>query len=129
VHHHFVQRWNGALDHQLENGHWPSLERANNLEFPSKLSPPSAQGSAVVQVQRSVRPHSKGGYSDSTPTVVPESFSGATLNIRDGEQSIYEQYKLGMHSIPPTQHSRVCGDELYAANVSSVRCGEEEHLH
>jgi hypothetical protein len=96
VHHHFVQRWNCALDHQLENGHWPSLERANNLAFPSTLSPPSAQGTAVVQVLRSVRPHSKGGYSDPTPTVVPDSYSGSTLDIRDGEQSIYEQYKLGI---------------------------------
>jgi phosphatidylserine/phosphatidylglycerophosphate/cardiolipin synthase-like enzyme len=44
VHHHFVQRWNGALDHHLAGGHWPSLERANSLPFPSKLTPPSEQG-------------------------------------------------------------------------------------
>jgi hypothetical protein len=41
VHHHFVQRWNGALEHHLHGGHWPSLERANSLPFPSKLSQPS----------------------------------------------------------------------------------------
>jgi hypothetical protein len=53
------------------------------------------EGNAVVQVQRSVRPHSSGGYSDSTPTVLPPDYSGPTLDICEGEQSIYEQYKLG----------------------------------
>lgn len=95
VHHHFVQRWNGALDHHLAGGHWPSLERANSLPFPSKLTPPSEQGNATVQVQRSVRPQSRGGYTDSTPTVLPPDYPGLpTLDIREGEQSIYEQYKL-----------------------------------
>jgi hypothetical protein len=87
-------------------------------------------------VQRSVRPQSRGGYTDSTPTVLPPDFSGRpTLDIRDGEQSIYEQYKLGTHHRHPCQCECcvvcvcvcvcVCGVPLinHIAAHYSVRCG------
>jgi hypothetical protein len=76
-----VQRWNEALYHNEKDGAWPSLELANNLSFPTKLS--KQVGQAVVQVQRTIR---KGSYTNGQAAIDSHAFV-----IAEGEASIWEQ--------------------------------------
>lgn len=82
VHHNFVQRWNEASERLENQGHWPAGSHDDALAFPATPSPEA--GSAVVQMQRSVR---AGHYTDTTPAP-----GGAPFDIAGGERSIFEQY-------------------------------------
>ena len=82
LHHSFVQRWNEASGHREKGGHWPSIEIANNLPFPNRLS--GVAGDATVQVQRSIQANR---YTDGHPSVG----TSVPFNISLGEASIYEQ--------------------------------------
>jgi len=103
--HSFVQRWNEALHHDSEFGSYPSLEEADYLPFPT-LDHLSAvqeffeekgkeEGHDVnVQVQRTIRAK---GYFDNTST--PD---GDEFDIKNGEQSIFDQYKLAIKNAKRT---------------------------
>jgi phosphatidylserine/phosphatidylglycerophosphate/cardiolipin synthase-like enzyme len=82
VHHNFVQRWNEASERTTPAGVWPDAAVADDLPFPTALSP--ACGEAVVQVVRTVRP---GLYTADTPSP-----GAARFAIADGETSAREQY-------------------------------------
>ncbi|MDD9942901.1 MAG: phosphatidylserine/phosphatidylglycerophosphate/cardiolipin synthase family protein [Myxococcales bacterium] len=82
VHHNFVQRWNCASDRSEPGGVWPDHDAQDELSFPR--APSAVRGSAVVQVQRTVR---KGLYEDGTAAPGAEPFA-----IHEGEYSVVDQY-------------------------------------
>jgi phosphatidylserine/phosphatidylglycerophosphate/cardiolipin synthase-like enzyme len=82
VHHNFVQRWNGASERDREDGSWPTRALADDLPFPSQVSP--AAGSIPVQITRTIM---AGRYSDQTATP-----GGVPFAVADGERSVLEQY-------------------------------------
>ena len=63
VHHNFVQRWTEASERGLADGAWPDAIAADDLPFPSSLSP--EVGDVPVQITRTVR---RERYSDTTAT-------------------------------------------------------------
>ncbi len=86
VHHNFVQRWNEASEHGLEDGSWPKGATPNDLPFPT--APSAAIGKVPVQITRTVR---SGRYSNDVATP-----GGAPYPIADGEGSILDQYIAGL---------------------------------
>jgi len=81
VHHNFVQRWNEASERMAEDGCWGVGSEAN-LQFP--VGVPTARGSAVVQIQRTMHP---GCYFDGHAAP-----NGRSNDIALGDQSSFEQY-------------------------------------
>jgi cardiolipin synthase A/B len=81
VYHNFVQRWNEASERLAADGRWGG-DSETDLPFPTHV--PVPQGSALVQIQRTIHP---GCYAngESTP-------GGAAFDITSGERSIFDQY-------------------------------------
>lgn len=81
VHHNFVQRWNETSERIEHDGRWgPGSE--DELPFPIVV--PSARGSALVQIQRTIH---AGRYTDGRPAPGSSAF-----DIAMGERSIFDQY-------------------------------------
>lgn len=120
VHHNFVQRWNEASDREQLDGFWPEGSPGDRLPFPSVAS--AARGSAVVQMQRTVR---RELYTDGTPAP-----GGRAFDIAQGELSIADQY---VKAIDAAQRSIYLEDQaigspaivasLHAALERGVRVG------
>lgn len=86
MHHSFVQRWNEAHECKLPNGHYPSISIANDLPFPVEM--PKFKGNSLCQILRTTR----AGYYLNTQSPV----GASPFNIKDGEDSIFQQYKLAI---------------------------------
>lgn len=82
VHHNFVQRWNEASEREKPDGVWPPDDDGGDLAFPERAS--AEAGEVPVQITRTVL---RDRYRDTTPTP-----GGVPFPIRDGEQSVHEQY-------------------------------------
>jgi phosphatidylserine/phosphatidylglycerophosphate/cardiolipin synthase-like enzyme len=82
VHHNFVQRWNEASERHTPAGAWPDAALADDLPFPTALSP--ASGEVPVQIVRTVH---AGLYRVDTPSP-----GAARFAIADGETSARETY-------------------------------------
>lgn len=78
AHVHFVQRWNHASGHKEKDGHWPSLDVASDLQFPTEIASPK-KGNSRVQLLRTIR---TGSYTS------PKGFK---YPIEKGEASILAQ--------------------------------------
>lgn len=82
VQHNFTQRWNGASEREREDGAWPDIATAADLEFPHFVSPTA--GDVPVQISRTLAP---GRYRGEDPAPGAKPFP-----VEDGEQSAFEQY-------------------------------------
>ncbi|MFN2426758.1 MAG: phosphatidylserine/phosphatidylglycerophosphate/cardiolipin synthase family protein, partial [Candidatus Binatia bacterium] len=82
VHHNFVQRWNEASERHDAFGAFPSLVRADDLDFPTRAS--RETGTSFVQVARTIR---AGCYRRDAASP-----GAAALAIAGGETSILQQY-------------------------------------
>lgn len=107
VHHNFVQRWNEASERFAGDGRW-GRGSENDLPFPTRI--PDAQGSALVQIQRTIHADC---YTNGEAT--PE---GTTFAIASGEQSIFDQYCA---AIDAAQRS-ICIENQYVTVPEIVAC-------
>jgi phosphatidylserine/phosphatidylglycerophosphate/cardiolipin synthase-like enzyme len=92
VHHNFVQRWNEASERAGPFGAFPSLARADDLDFPQRLS--REAGTSFVQVARTIRADAY-----RRDAAAP---GAAALAIADGETSILQQYLLAVEAAERT---------------------------
>jgi phosphatidylserine/phosphatidylglycerophosphate/cardiolipin synthase-like enzyme len=92
VHHNFVQRWNEASEREQPFGAFPSIARADDLPFPSRIS--REAGTSFVQVSRTVK---EGVYRRDHATP-----GGSALAIAGGESSIFEQYATAVEAAQRT---------------------------
>lgn len=81
VQHNFVQRWNEASERGQVGGSW-GRAGACELDFPTAL--PAVQGTADVQIQRTIHP---GRYQHG-----PAPIGGHAFDIAAGERTIIAQY-------------------------------------
>jgi cardiolipin synthase len=88
VHHNFVQRWNEASEREKPFGAFPTLARADDLAFPSRLSPEA--GTSFVQIGRTVK---EGVYRHGQATP-----GGTSFAIAGGESSIFQQYAAAIEA-------------------------------
>lgn len=120
VHHNFVQRWNQASERLRADGAWPDPSTADDLPFPTTLTPPppgawaDPDGDLVsdvpVQITRTVRASC---YTDGTATP-----GGAAFAIERGEHSILEQY---VAAIDAARRTIYVEDQLIASPTILMR--------
>ena len=117
VHHNFVQRWNEASERNRRDGCWES-DASDDLLFPTAI--PAGQGSAVVQIQRTM-PRGRYIHGDEVP-------GGVAFNIGAGERSNLDQYRAAIdaarHSIYLEQQ-HIDEPELIGALARALQRGVE----
>jgi cardiolipin synthase A/B len=117
VQHNFVQRWNEASEHHLEQGWW-GTRGDQNLEFPNRL--PVKHGTTRVQIQRTIH---ASRYSNSHAPI-----DGQAFKIGLGEQTIFQQYLTAIQAAKNSiyiENQALEIPEIIEALLSALKRGVE----